>query len=332
MKKVKRYIQEKNSIEKVQQYIPYQKTLIIIGSFKADIFKEKIVQSFTNEYECIVYDKECTEANILHLVDKMKNEHFDSVVGFGGGKILDIAKAITYYYPCYLVVIPSSASMDGACSALSVLYNEDNSFNCFLYLPKNPDVVIVDTQIIFDAPFSLLCAGMSDAISSYYDYMYACSQNKKVESEVIESALRCKDVIYQNYEQVKKDFQDNILSEAIEEVVYTNIYDSAVAFENIDCEFSHILANATTKVKGSKGMHGERVGVSTLFQLLLEKNYEDYDCLKHVLMTLQMPTTLKELNVNDPMQLLDSIMNECKQLQIAFSKSEIKDVLMKVRG
>ncbi len=326
MKKTKKYLQLKKGIQQVQQHVKGNKVLIIIGSFNAEQFQAMLTESLTVPYECIVYDKECTEANCKALAKKMKEENFDSIIGFGGGKILDIVKAVTYYYDCFLMVIPSSASMDGACSALSVLYHEDHSFDRFLHLPKNPDVVLVDTQIIFDAPFHLLCAGMADAISSYYDFAYAKAK-AELEQEVAICAQNCYDIVFSKYKQAKEDFEKGQLSESVEAIIKVNVYDSAVAFENVGCEFSHVLANASTKVMGSKGMHGERVGVATLFQLYLEKKEDDFKKVKEMLEYLTMPTSISQLNIEDELSLLPYIEEEFKELEIYYATDEIKEAL-----
>lgn len=330
MKKVKQYVQKKDLIYEVQTYLKGKKTLIIVGAFQSEVFISKIASSLSFEYECIIYDKECTYDHIQELCVKMKEGNFDSIIGFGGGKVLDVAKAIAYYHPCFLMVIPSSASMDGACSALSVLYHEDHSFDRFLYLDFNPDVVLVDSQIIFDAPFALLCAGMADALSSYYDVLYK-QKYHEVFDEVVYCAKQCKK-IYDFYAQVKKDYENGVLSDVVEQVIHINIYESAVAFENTDLEFSHVLANASTKIKGSRGMHGERVGVSMLFQLYLMHMDEDALKLYHMLHELSMPTSLKDLGIQDIEDVFAFVIKELDALNIAYSKAEVKDVLYKIQG
>lgn len=330
MKKVKTYMQSKNMLHNVNDYLIGKKTLVVVGAFKADEFMLKVTRSLTNEYECIVYDKECSELPIKALSKKMEQEHFDSIIGFGGGKVLDVVKAVAYFYPCFLMLIPSSASMDGACSALSVLYHEDHSFDRFLYLDKNPDVVLVDTQVIFDAPFSLLCAGMADAISSYYDVQYV--KNKiALEDEVLLCSDRCYHNVFSLYKKVQNDYKNCILSDDVECIIKTNIYDSAVAFENAGCEFSHVLANASTKISNSKGMHGERVGVGTLFMLLLEKQFAEYEKLKDMLICLHMPTTLKQLNIKDNDLLFSFIMSELLETKIDHTEVDVEKVLKQLR-
>ena len=54
------------------------------------------------------------------------------------------------------MIIPTIASTDAPCSALSVIYSETGVFERYLFLNSNPDLVLVDTDIIAAAPSRLL--------------------------------------------------------------------------------------------------------------------------------------------------------------------------------
>src|SRR5699024_9430187 len=51
-------------------------------------------------------------------------------------------------------------------SALSVIYTEDGAFESYQFYPKNPDLVLVDTQVIANAPSRLFASGMADAMAT----------------------------------------------------------------------------------------------------------------------------------------------------------------------
>ena len=91
----------------------------------------------------------------------------DVVVGIGGGKIHDSAKAAAYYQGAPVVIIPTIASTDAPCSALSVIYSETGVFERYLFLNSNPDLVLVDTEILLKAPVRQFVSGMGDALSTY---------------------------------------------------------------------------------------------------------------------------------------------------------------------
>ncbi|VEB51628.1 glycerol dehydrogenase [Salmonella enterica subsp. enterica] len=79
-----------------------------------------------------------------------------AVLGIGGGKTLDTAKALAHFMNVPVAIAPTIASTDAPCSALSVIYTDAGEFDRYLLLPHNPNMVIVDTQIVAGAPARLL--------------------------------------------------------------------------------------------------------------------------------------------------------------------------------
>lgn len=75
-----------------------------------------------------------------------------------------------------VAIAPTIASTDAPCSALSVIYTDAGEFDRYLLLPHNPNMVIVDTQIVAGAPARLLAAGIGDALATWFEAR-ACSRS-----------------------------------------------------------------------------------------------------------------------------------------------------------
>ena len=74
------------------------------------------------------------------------------VIGAGGGKVLDTARAVASDLSLPVVNCPTIASSDAPCSALSVVYTEAGEWEEYRIYRRNPDLVLVDTAVIAHKP------------------------------------------------------------------------------------------------------------------------------------------------------------------------------------
>jgi glycerol-1-phosphate dehydrogenase [NAD(P)+] len=99
----------------------------------------------------------------IKLADAMKSGRYDAVVGLGGGKIIDCAKFAAARIGLPLVAVATNLSHDGLCSPVATL---DNDAGRGSYGVPNPIAVVIDLDVIREAPVRFVRSGIGDAISN----------------------------------------------------------------------------------------------------------------------------------------------------------------------
>ena len=220
---------------------------------------------------------ECSMTEIKRIVNEIHEKNCGVVIGIGGGKALDTAKAAAFYAKLPVIIAPSLASTDAPCSALSVIYTEEGAFESYLILRNNPDVVLVDTSVIAQAPVRMLVAGMGDALATYYEARACFASGKKTTAggksslSAIAIARACRDSLFKNGLRAKLAAEAKTVSAALDDIVETNTYMSGVGFESGGLAAAHAIHNGLTVLPQTHPfMHGEKVAFGLLVQLALE--------------------------------------------------------------
>ncbi|MFI0719190.1 iron-containing alcohol dehydrogenase family protein [Streptomyces sp. NPDC021224] len=97
------------------------------------------------------------------LADAMRGKRYDAVVGLGGGKIIDVTKYAAARVGLPMVAVATNLSHDGICSPVSTLDNDNGRGS---YGVPTPIAVVVDPDVIREAPARYVRAGIGDAISN----------------------------------------------------------------------------------------------------------------------------------------------------------------------
>ncbi|MFH8607119.1 iron-containing alcohol dehydrogenase family protein [Streptomyces sp. NPDC018029] len=100
----------------------------------------------------------------IKLADAIKKSgRYDAIVGLGGGKIIDCAKYAAARVGLPLVAVATNLSHDGLCSPVATL---DNDAGRGSYGVPNPIAVVIDLDIIREAPVRFVRSGIGDALSN----------------------------------------------------------------------------------------------------------------------------------------------------------------------
>lgn len=240
----------------------------------------------------------------------VEEDNIDVVVAIGGGSAVDTAKATAYYAGKRIVILPTVAATDAPCTGLSVIYNDDGSFDKYLFYPQNPDAVMVDTQIIANAPVSFLVAGMGDALGTYFEGRASIrTESPSLEGTGITRvgmaiAKECYLTLRDYGAQAIKACENNVVTPALEAICEATVYMSGVGADNVNCAAAHSFYNGLTSLGGHSAPHGNCVAFGTLVQLVLEGvPQEEFDEVQDFCLEVGLPTTLEEVGITTDEQI-----------------------------
>jgi len=220
---------------------------------------------------------ECTKAKIAEVAAKAEELDADVIIGCGGGKSVDTAKAVSEKLRVPVICVPTQCATNADQMADAVIFSEDHRFIEDLYLSQAPVLVLVDTDVVARAPPKYLVQGMGDALACKFEKnAYAASQKaKKAQDQATSAALevnnRCFETLMANGVQAKKDVEQGRVTDAVESVVEAIKLMSGFGFGGGGCAAAHAVHNGLTVVPGLARKHGEIVAYGTLVQMVLEK-------------------------------------------------------------
>lgn len=264
-------------------------------------------KEFNTKLTYEVFQGECSNNEIDRLMKLYKESGCDVIVGIGGGKIHDTAKAVAFYAGAPVMIVPTIAGTDAPCSALSVIYSDDGVFEKYLFLPRNPNMVLVDTEVISKAPARLLVSGMGDALATFFE-AHACKQSDSsnflggqytVTSMAI--ARLCYETLISDGVKALVAVQGGVVTKALENIVEANTYLSGIGFESCGLAAAHAIQNGFTAIPEThQSYHGEKVAFGTLTQLVLENaDLEEFEEVINFCLDIGLPTTLKDLGIHE---------------------------------
>ncbi|ELX8900998.1 glycerol dehydrogenase [Klebsiella pneumoniae] len=277
-----KYIQGAGAIKRLGDYLkPLAERWLVVGDkFVLGFAEEMLRKSLADAglaAEIAPFGGECSHNEINRLRDIAGNAKCTAVLGIGGGKTLDTAKALAHFMNVPVAIAPTIASTDAPCSALSVIYTDEGEFDSYLMLPRNPNMVIVDTQIVAGAPARLLAAGIGDALATWFEAR-ACSRS----GATTMAGGKCTQAAL-----------------ALERVVEANTYLSGVGFESGGLAAAHAIHNGITAIPDAHHYyHGEKVAFGTLTQLVLENApVDEIETVAALCHSVGLPITLAQLDI-----------------------------------
>ena len=218
-----------------------------------------------------------TAREVDRIVEVIKRTGADVAVAVGGGSVIDTVKAAGFLAGIRWANCPTVASTDAPCSALSVIYTENGEFEEYRFFPRNPDLVLVDSQVVARAPVELLVAGVGDALATWLEARATSRSNSNTMAGGLPTltgtalAQLSWDVLWDNALPAVDAVRDNEVTPAVEKVIEANTLLSGLGFESGGLAAAHAIHNGLTAVGATHGLaHGQKVNIGSVSQLVLE--------------------------------------------------------------
>jgi glycerol dehydrogenase len=248
---------------------------------------------------------ECSEPEIDAGVAEARARGARVIVGAGGGKCLDTARAVAAALELPVVNCPTLASSDAPCSALSVVYTEAGVFKKFLFYRRNPDLVLVDTSVIAAAPARYLVGGLGDALATWFEartVIEAHQPNQLGGATTLTGgalARLCYETLIADSVDALAAVERHAVTPALERIVEANTLLSGLGFESGGLAIAHSVHNGLTMAPPThRFLHGEKVSFGLVVQLVVEgRPATELQEVLRFCNRVGLPTTLAEIGL-----------------------------------
>ena len=193
----------------------------------------------------------------------------DAIIGFGGGKALDVAKYVAFLSRLPYISMPTSLSNDGFCSPQSSLTVGDRRQPLQSAIPFG---VILDTAVCLNAPEILWHSGVGDLVSkltAVIDWKMAFHATGTPVDDF--AALLSDASVFQFLARPKRDLEGmTLLGTAL---LLNGVSMSICGSSRPASGSEHLISHALDTVSKRPRLHGLQVGVATyLISLLQDRN------------------------------------------------------------
>lgn len=337
-----RYIQEPNAtkvIGREAKMLGAGKVLIVAGKKAWALAGARIEASLKDagvDMELFFLLTDCTYETLEYLEKTLVPEKKpDVVIGVGGGKVMDMAKATSCRTGLPIITCPTSTATFNCWSAMSVMYTPEHKPLDRIWRETEIDCAIVDTQILVESPAKLFASGVADCFAKYIEtgMMMDSFNLLNTPADMYTSKILAgltNEITLNKGEKAYRDVQNHVLSQEVEDCVFAVVATTAMAaaanYNNKKalissrglkgCAFAHALYYAVRMEFTEECwsyLHGEIVGLGCR-AAMVSYGRSEFECknFNRFMDALDQPKTLRELGIDttdeNMERLVDSMM------------------------
>jgi glycerol dehydrogenase len=252
---------------------------IVIDADVLALVGDRLRELFGNALHTVLpFQGEVTVREMDALARAAQSAGAGMIVGMGGGKALDAAKGTALRCGLRFISVPTVASNDSPTGMALAVYDDDHRISAIEALPRNPEAVIVDTQLIAGAPAQFLRCGIGDAIAKKFEAEASLRDGgtSAHHAPQLRTGLYIADGCYRTIREFGAAAMNVAGSgapdDAFEAVVEANILMAGLGFENGGLGLAHGLTRGLVRTPiVDQAPHGFHVAYGLLVLLAVEQ-------------------------------------------------------------
>jgi len=289
----------------LQKFNSKGRILLLTGKVHSKSYAEKVLNESPDLNVELVTVNYGDVVEIENLVEKYAGRDISLVVGVGGGKVIDVAKAVAHTIDRPVISVPTTASHDGISSPyISYILQLDLSARLGIgKVYKVPYAIIADTEIIQQAPRRFLLSGIGEImgkIIAVKDWELAHKVKGEEFSEfAAKLSLSSYEIVNKNIEKLKVHDQECVRL-VVKALIGCGVA-MAIAGSSRPCSgsehmFCHALDLVLREHGVQGGLHGEHVALGTIMMAYLHGL--NWRRIKKRMEILGIPTSAQELKID----------------------------------
>lgn len=244
-----------------------------IGGGRSIAFVEQLQDAQTLDIQTQSYAPDCSDASLDRLRQAVRDHQADVIIGIGGGKALDTAKLIAHQCQLPIVTVPTSAATCAAWTALSNVYSDAGAFAYDVALDRCPDLLILDYDLIAQAPDRTLVSGIGDAIAKWYEASVSSGHSSQtLIIAAVQQARVLRDLLFQKSALALEQPGGEDWHDVVDASVLLAGVIGGLGGAQCRTVAAHAVHNGLTHLLACHdALHGEKVAYGILVQLRLEE-------------------------------------------------------------
>lgn len=257
----------KGTLKNLGSYIKaggMENAVIYFGNDLIEMFGVDVMESLKEAGVRVLEYRELDSTKIEDIIDLAFSidAKAQTIVGIGGGKVIDVAKYAAYLRKLPFISVPTSASSDGFSSASASLIVNGRRTSVPARLAYG---IVVDTDVIKSAPKKFIYSGIGDLVSkitALYDWLYEDMNGYTVLNDfaMMIAKKAVNSFVRTPFESINEDL---FIKELVDSLAMSGIANEIAGNSAPTSGSEHMISHALDKILERPQLHGVQVGIAT---------------------------------------------------------------------